>query len=102
MCLALNIQWELVSFEFMSQLKEFSQALLSGNTDVTKLPTFWKYFSKNNGQQTSIPKYLMYITHDEILGAFYRALGWSHVKGALPASSLFIEFFKSASSPAQE
>jgi len=35
----------------------------------------------------------MYITHDEILGAFFKSLLWNHVKGALPASALYIEFF---------
>ncbi len=44
----------------------------------------------------------MYISHDEILGAFYRALGWDHVKGALPASSLYIEFYRSQQQPAQK
>ena len=40
-----------------------------------------------------MPKFINYISHDEILGAFYRAIGWDHVKGALPASSLYFEFF---------
>jgi hypothetical protein len=44
----------------------------------------------------------MYISHDEILGAFYRALGWDHVKGALPASSLYIEFYRPQQQPAQK
>jgi hypothetical protein len=44
----------------------------------------------------------MYISHDEILGAFYRALGWDHVKGALPASSLYIEFYRPEQKPAQK
>jgi hypothetical protein len=42
----------------------------------------------------------MYISHDEILGSFYRALGWDHVKGALPASTLYFEFYKTK--PAKE
>jgi len=44
----------------------------------------------------------MYISHDEILGAFYRALGWDHVKGALPASTIYIEFYRSKAQPAQK
>jgi hypothetical protein len=40
-----------------------------------------------------MPKFIDYISHDEILGAFYRAIGWDHLKGALPASSIYFEFF---------
>jgi hypothetical protein len=40
-----------------------------------------------------MPKFINYISHDEILGAFYRAIGWDHLKGALPASSIYFEFF---------
>ena len=41
-----------------------------------------------------MPKFINYISHDEILGAFYRAIGWKdHFKGALPASTLYFEFF---------
>ena len=36
----------------------------------------------------------MYITHNEILAAFYRAIGWAHTKDPLPASSLYFEFFR--------
>ena len=42
----------------------------------------------------------MYISHDEILGAFYKALGWNHVKGALPASTIYIEIHKTVADPA--
>lgn len=49
-----------------------------------------------------LPKFIMYVSHDEILGAFFRALGWSdHVKGAKPASLLQIEFFVN-NKPTQE
>ena len=44
----------------------------------------------------------MYISHDEILGAFYRALGWDHVKGALPASTIYIEFYRNKQTQAKE
>ncbi len=94
MCLALDIQWQLVSFEFMQQLLEFAQASKDPNTNPQNLPYFSKYFTIDNKVQTKMPKFINYISHDEILGAFYRAIGWSkHVKGALPASSLYFEFF---------
>ena len=95
-CLALDIEWQLISYEFMSQLSEFSQYFLTDKTmKINQLPTFWKYFGINNGGQTDkLPGFVMYISHDEILGAFYKALGWDHVKGALPASSLYIEFYR--------
>jgi hypothetical protein len=103
-CLALDIEWQLISFEFMSQLSEFSSYFLSDlPIPVSQLPTFWKYFGINNGNQTDkLPGFVMYISHDEILGAFYRALGWDHVKGALPASTIYIEFYRSKAQPAQK
>ena len=63
--------------------------------NVADLPTFWKYYKIDNSPQTTmLPKFIMYVSHDEILGAFFRALGWSeHVKGAKPASLLQIEFY---------
>ena len=60
------------------------------------MKTFWKYFSINNADQTTLPHYIMYISHDEIMGAFFKALGSSHIKGALPASDIYVEFFKPA------
>jgi len=65
-------------------------------TDITKLPTFYKYFSINNAAQLTLPKFIMYISHDEIMGAFFKALGSSHIKGALPASDIYIEFYTPA------
>jgi hypothetical protein len=49
-----------------------------------------------------MPKFIDYISHDEILGAFYRAIGWNHLKGALPASSLYFEFFTKRTPSASE
>jgi len=61
------------------------------------------YFKINNTDQTTkLPGFVMYISHDEILGAFYRALGWDHVKGALPASTIYIEFYRNKQTQAKE
>jgi hypothetical protein len=48
MCLALDIQWQLVSFEFMHQLLEFAQAAKDPSTNPQNLPYFSKYYSINN------------------------------------------------------
>lgn len=45
---------------------------------------------------------MMYISHDEILGALYKALGWNQVKGALPATAIYIEFYKVSQSKTQQ
>ncbi len=100
-CLALDIQWQLVSFEYVNQLLEFTQYLQAppGSKKVSDLTYFWKYFSLNNpGQTDQLPKYLMYISHDEIIGAFFRALTSPHIKGAKPASDLYVEFYRPAGS----
>lgn len=100
-CLALDIEWQLISYQFMQQLSEFSGYFLSDkNQTIDQLPTFWNYFKIHNGEQKNkLPGFVMYISHDEILGAFYKALGWNHVKGALPASSIYFEFYKTAPQP---
>lgn len=77
----------------MHQLLEFAQAAKTPGTNPQDLPYFKRYFAIDNAGQTTMPKFINYISHDEILGAFYRAIGWNHLKGALPASSLYFEFY---------
>jgi hypothetical protein len=43
-----------------------------------------------------MPKFILYTSHDEILGALFRAFNWDYVKGAMPASALFVEFYQPA------
>jgi hypothetical protein len=40
------------------------------------MPTFWKYFSLDNPSATVLPKFINYVTHDEIMGAFFEVLKW--------------------------
>ena len=42
-------------------------------------------------------KLITYVTHDEIIGALFKGMGAHRTKGAIPASSLFLEFFKDTS-----
>jgi hypothetical protein len=44
LCRGLDIQWQLVSYEYLSQLLEFAQYLNGTKTTVDQLPTFWKYY----------------------------------------------------------
>lgn len=58
------------------------------------MPTFYKYFSlQNDVNSRPFPKLISYVTHDEILGAFFDGLGWHQTKGAVPAAALMMEFF---------
>jgi hypothetical protein len=76
------------------QLLEFSLKLNGSISEVKGMPTFYKYFSIDNANQTSLPKFIMYISHDEILGAFFKALGSKVIQGALPAADIYVEFYK--------
>jgi hypothetical protein len=79
-CLALDIEWQLVSYEFLNQLNEFSNYLLGKVDMVSDLSTFWKYFKIDNSLQNhKLPKYITYISHDEIMGAFFKSLTSKHV-----------------------
>lgn len=101
-CLALDIQWQLVSYEYLTQLLEFSNYLNGSYTNVSEMPTFYKYFSLNNPNQTLPPKFIQYISHDEIMGAFFRALGSEHIKGALPASDIYVEYYVPGTDTSEE
>jgi hypothetical protein len=39
------------------------------------------------------PKWVTFITHDEIMGAYYEALNWHRVQDTFPAATLTFEFF---------
>lgn len=57
-CLALDIQWQLVSYEYLNQLLEFSKYLDGSFANANQLTTFYKYFSINNANQTTVPKFI--------------------------------------------
>lgn len=90
----------MISNEYMKQLSEFVDFLNGNESKVNNLATFWKYFKKNNANQVDqLPKFIMYISHDEIMGAFFKALGSDHIRGALPAADIYIEFFSPNATP---
>jgi len=59
---------------------------------LANLKTFQKYYSKSNAG-APFPKFINYVTHDEIIGAFLEGLGFHTALGAKPASGLYFEFF---------
>jgi hypothetical protein len=46
--LARDIQWQLVSYEYMNQLLEFALYLNGTYKTVNELKTFWKYYQLSN------------------------------------------------------
>ncbi|TNV79046.1 hypothetical protein FGO68_gene870 [Halteria grandinella] len=95
LCRGLDIQWQLVSYEYLSQLLEFTQYLNGSKTTVDQLPTFWKYYKKNNqNNNKTLPKYMIYTSHQEVLLPLFKGLGWDVLKEPLVASALYVEFYK--------
>jgi len=70
----IDAEWHLLSFEFLTQLYEFSQ-YLGGNATLSSLTTFWKYYGLVS-KTAPFPKFISYVTHDEIMGAYFEALDW--------------------------
>lgn len=65
-----------------------------GNLTFANMKTFTKYYNLQSGATQALPKFALYLSHDEIIGSFYEALGYHTVVGTMPAGALFLEFFK--------
>ncbi|CDW89717.1 acpt protein [Stylonychia lemnae] len=83
-------EWKLVSYEFLNQLNEFA-LFLNGTRTIAQLTTFQKYFKKTAGP---MPKFLLYLSHDEIMSAYLEGLGFHQPYGSFPAAGIFFEFFR--------
>lgn len=86
--------WQHSSFEFLNILRELTLNL-QGNRTLAQLTTFQKYFKRTTG---TLPKFILLVTHDEILNSYLEGLGYRTNLGAYPAAQLYIEYYNPANS----